>query len=281
MFELAPVARNILVEEMCDMMIVLDANNRVMDFNLAAQVLLTIDAKLAIGQPAEQVIQPWQQIFSRLEDKRARKEEIELKFDQQSCDYELTVTYLRAGSQQVLGRMLLLHDITEYRRRADEMRFLSNYDKLTGIYNWNYFETEMLRLQQTKQNPIGVIVADVDSLGKINESLGRTEGDRLLCSLADVLRKSFRLSDIVARIGGDEFAALLPGADAEMSGVILDRVVQRLEERNAEMPDLPIGLSIGIATSTEQVTLTAAFKLADKRMFERKGNNSIPLADKE
>ena len=81
-------------------------------------------------------------------------------------------------------------DVTEKRKREEEMRYLSFHDVLTGLYNRAFFEEEIQRLDRGRHLPLSLIFLDVDGLKEVNDSLGHEEGDRLLGEIAQVLRKS-------------------------------------------------------------------------------------------
>ena len=151
----------------------------------------------------------------------------------------------------------------------EQLRAQSIHDGLTGIYNRTYFEEELKRLENSREFPVGIIVADVDDLKLVNDNLGHAIGDELLRRTTSLLHIVFRAGDVLARIGGDEFAVLLPRTEPETVIQILGRVIAKLAEYNEANPDMPIKLSIGIS-SAEQGNLTEAFVLADQRMYADK-----------
>ena len=109
-----------------------------------------------------------------------------------------------------IGFVALSRDITEYRKKEEEIKYLSYHDQLTGLYNRRFYEEELKRLDTTRNLPIAIIMGDVNGLKVVNDSLGHAKGDELLKKVAHAITKGCREGDIVARHGGDEFVVLLP-----------------------------------------------------------------------
>ena len=167
----------------------------------------------------------------------------------------------------VVGALL---DISERKRSETKLRYLSTHDMLTGIYNRAYFDEELDRLKKGRKFPVSIVMADVDMLKESNDQLGHAAGDELLKHTAEVFKGAFRREDVAARIGGDEFAALLPNTDETALVEAMERLQQHLASSNAENPDNPLSLSIGAATAHSSEELMAAWRLADQRMYLQK-----------
>ncbi|MBI3942893.1 MAG: PAS domain S-box protein [Chloroflexi bacterium] len=164
-----------------------------------------------------------------------------------------------------------IQDFTERKQAEENVRYLSTHDPLTGLYNRTYFEEELGRLQQSRRYPVGIVVADMDGLKTINDSLGHAAGDQALQQAAETLKRAVRAEDMVARIGGDEFVVLLPNTD----GATVDKAVARmrayLRTRATGNFDGPaFNLSIGKATAEKGEMLAEALKAADERMYQEK-----------
>jgi two-component system, cell cycle response regulator len=158
-------------------------------------------------------------------------------------DERLEVEAARAGAQDYLvrGRFdgpLLAHALryaVERDRLRSALRDLLLLDDLTGLYNRRGFvtlATHDLRLARRERQALLVAFADLDDLKGINDTLGHAEGDRALRDMAGILRRTFRESDLIARIGGDEYAVLVRTADAESVRVLKQRLNNELQEFN-------------------------------------------------
>lgn len=190
--------------------------------------------------------------------------------------------YLDCRSNPVLdenGNTIMVveqfYDVTERRLMEERLRHLSLHDPLTGLYNRYYFEQELRRAEGTRQVPIGVIVCDVDGLKLVNDTLGHDAGDALLVATAAVLKQSFRQGDMIARVGGDEFAVLLPGSGPEIVEEAGDRLREAVANYNATEPEMALSISVGFAVAGESpVNLKELFREADNNMYRAKLHRS-------
>jgi diguanylate cyclase (GGDEF)-like protein len=156
------------------------------------------------------------------------------------------------------------------KRTEDRLRYLSVHDALTGLYNRLYFEEEMARLDRGRQFPVSILLADMDGLKSINDTYGHAAGDETLRQAAAVLRSVFRAEDGLARIGGDEFAVLLPQTGAEAAAQALDRARRAAAElKPSDCPITP-RLSFGCATASRHQSILEAYKQADREMYKDK-----------
>lgn len=176
---------------------------------------------------------------------------------------------------RVSGKMVLYgigQDITERKEAEEQMKYLSLHDPLTGLYNRAYFEQEMRRLEKGRRVvPAGIVMCDVDGLKLINDSLGHSAGDQLLKIAAEVLKKSFRDVDMVARVGGDEFAILLSSFKRTAVESACRRIREAIAGYNTASPAFPLSMSIGCAYRSDiSGSMDDLYKEADNNMYREK-----------
>jgi len=163
----------------------------------------------------------------------------------------------------------IVTDITERRLAEEEIKYLSFYDKLTGLYNRAVFEEELKRLDTARELPLSLIMGDVNGLKLVNDALGHQHGDKLLVTAADILKKFCRHEDVVARWGGDEFIVLLPGCDNLSAAKVFDRIKHACKR----IDGLPFqtSMSLGLASKNHPgQNIREIIKEAEDKMYRNK-----------
>jgi diguanylate cyclase (GGDEF)-like protein len=159
----------------------------------------------------------------------------------------------------------------------NELKALALTDDLTCLYNRRAFlalATQQIRLMRRRKQGLLLFFADVDDFKNINDTFGHLEGDHALVRIADALEQTFRDSDIIAWMGGDEFAVLAPEASYQDQEVILSRLVSSLRESNAVETRYQLSLSVGVARSDSDhyVSTGGLLEQADAAMYQEKRN---------
>ena len=268
--EIVPIARDTVVEGMNDGVIVLDARDQVLDVNHAAERILGRPAKQLLGATASDVFPAWRDLRLSAGVAEDTRTEIAIGSDGALRHFELRVSPLLGRRKALVGHVVIARDVSERKETEEKLRFLSGHDPLTGLRNRLSFETELARLERSFHYPVSIVMLDLDGLKGTNDAQGHSAGDVLLRRTADILESSFRLEDVVARVGGDEFSVLLPNTSALAAEKALARVRGQLEADNDRHPEAPLRVSIGVATADSPRSLDEVWKVADALMYAQK-----------
>lgn len=161
-------------------------------------------------------------------------------------------------------------------RRAHEyerLLRLAGSDELTGIANRRTFNAALRReLSRTSRDgrPVALLLIDVDGLKAINDGLGHSEGDRALQLVARSTSESVRHGDLVARIGGDEFAVLLPNTELPMAQTVARRISDRLARLHDPKSEPTVRVSIGAAVANDVTARSDLLRAADAELYRHK-----------
>jgi diguanylate cyclase (GGDEF)-like protein len=163
-----------------------------------------------------------------------------------------------------------LTDITARKKAEAYLEYLGTHDVLTQLHNRTYYRDELARLQRRRLTQVTVLMIDVNGLKSINDQLGHNAGDAMLRRAGEVLLQAVEKPSAVARIGGDEFAVLMPGADEDAGAKLVDEINRLVALNNQVYAPVALELSIGVATSLPGELLELTIKRADQELLDAK-----------
>ena len=199
---------------------------------------------------------------------------------------ELSVTLVRDAQGRPIHYLAQMQDVSARKQAENQLQYLADHDHLTGLFNRRRFEEELERqLSLAARYATGgaVLEIDLDDFKHVNDTLGHAAGDDLIAAVAGALSERLRATDMLARVGGDEFSVLLPMADADRAREVAEDVVATIS-RTTEGSINPLSASIGVTTfdGTENLTAEQLRIEADMAMYEAKeaGRGLVAVYDR-
>lgn len=235
--DLIPIARDIVMDKIPDMVFVVDSYDRVLDANAEAEKWLGLSQQDIVGRDPMDVFRKWPQLINRILATEETREEIEIPGDT-TRTLEVIVTPIYDELDVLKGRVVMAYDIThrknmenELKRTNEALRARINEvevlraqlqeqairDPLTGAFNRRFLAESLdkeISKAERKGMPVSIVMMDVDHFKKFNDTYGHKYGDAVLQDLAMFIINDSRLGDIVCRYGGEEFVILMPNAEA-------------------------------------------------------------------
>ena len=265
-----------LFDESTEAIALLDNENKVLKINQSFKNLFGYSLSEAKGKDIDSLIVPENKKVEgekytqrALNNKDIKAESIRQTKDGKKINVSIHAFPISLEEGQI-GLYAIYNDITQRKKEEQEIKYLSFHDQMTGLYNRRYFESEMERLDNSRLLPISIIMSDIDGLKKVNDQYGHAKGDEYIKVVAEEIKKAVRSEDILARVGGDEFAILLPKTDQGEVEKIEQRIQRNIEKLNDNY-DYPISISTGFAVKEEKDTdLEDIFKSADYLMYKMK-----------
>ncbi|MDE7476663.1 MAG: GGDEF domain-containing protein [Lachnospiraceae bacterium] len=153
-------------------------------------------------------------------------------------------------------------------------------DELTQLHNRRYCTEYMNKLKEEKGLEYTVICFDLNNLKIVNDTYGHAKGDVLIKSAADVIAKTFESYGIVARMGGDEFVAIIQTADETKLTSLMQQFVENIDQKNRTVQDLNMSIAYGYASGSQSNSdIEKVYQIADDNMYEKKKQMKAPLAE--
>ncbi|HEU4460794.1 MAG TPA: EAL domain-containing protein [Methylibium sp.] len=196
-----------------------------------------------------------------------------------------TASSIRDAAGASIGMVLVLHDVTEQRRLANEMIHRASHDALTGLINRTEFEARLARVLQRRSEPQehALLFLDLDQFKLVNDACGHAVGDELLRQVSRMLKQAIRSRDTLARLGGDEFGILLEHCTVEQAQRVAQKICDRMDDFRFvhEQRRFRLGTSIGLVplTAHDWATPDALLQAADTSCYAAKeaGRNRVHL----
>jgi len=269
-----------------DAIVTLDAHHRIVEWNPGAERLFGYSREETIGQNIDHLVtnpDVFEEATGFTQTVMGGKElppteAVRYRKDGSPVDVLLAGSPILVGDE-LIGAVAVYTDITARVRMEEALRAMALLDELTGLYNRRGFFTlgqQQLKTAHRTKRRMVLLFADLDGMKRINDTFGHPEGDRALIETADVLRETFRESDIIARIGGDEFVVLAIETNGFPAEVLTHRLQENLEARNARGDRrYKLSLSVGLARYDPEspCSIDDLLTQADRLMYERKRGN--------
>lgn len=283
-----PVIRDRVVEQLREGVVVIKPNGTIIDINGAALQILNAQREDIPSKPITDYVQsvPLTNLNSR------QRNNVELTLNQRA--YDVTSSKLDPTSDDS-DIVFVFRDVTERREAQSrlqqlkiELEEMAHTDALTGLQNRRLFisrlgeEAERVRRHGST---LSVLIFDLDHFKQINDTYGHDAGDEVLKSVSAVALDVKRITDVAARVGGEEFAMLLPETDAAGALHVASRLREGIEKsktRAADKSRIQVTASVGVATVTRgNRDIEKILKLADNALYEAKhaGRNQVCTAD--
>lgn len=244
-----------LFENSPEAIIIANGQTQILNVNRSFEQIFQYSYQEAIGQRIVDLIVPntkkdeyWNSDQLVRQGKMPRGETVRMRKDGSLVQVGY-VSFPIEYDEKPVGYYVIYTDITARKEAEEKLRYISYHDSLTGLYNRSFFE---LKMQEYETNPpeyLGMIVCDIDGLKIINDTLGHKAGDKFLLKTSELLSIHLKETDILARIGGDEFVILLPGYKKQEVNDLVDKIRQTIKDHNNNIAVGQMLLNVSMGSS--------------------------------
>jgi len=277
LFNIHPLARDLVFEQMRDAAFVVAEDGAIVDSNAAARELFSTLVPDMGGDTLQSILSVYPEFGAASEETLSNPVVAISRSDGASRSLEIRRSEITSRSGRLIGQVYTLVDITESKYLQDRLEELASTDELTGLPNRRrFFELAAVELERARRHarPIGFAIMDMNKFKDINDRLGHHAGDEALRLAARLCADTLRSCDVVCRIGGDEFAFVFPECDETGAAAAADKIraVIGAATFTSGASLVTLSASIGSIGSVGPVhpDLEEMLATADRRMYQQK-----------
>ncbi|OCA82883.1 histidine kinase N-terminal 7TM domain-containing diguanylate cyclase [Pseudobacillus wudalianchiensis] len=283
---LAPIARDRVFESMRDGVVVINSAHQIIDYNQAAESILSQLNSSSIGKNIEAILGEENQAIPYQYDNQKEEQEFEwINKETHKC-YHVRVTPMFNDKKIMIGHIIVLSDITAQKTLEDQLKKLAYTDGLTQIYNRSYFivkSQECMKQAIEKEKPLSILLFDIDYFKKINDRYGHSIGDSAICHVVSICKKHLQPTDVFGRYGGEEFVICLPYTAIHEAGRRAEKIRAHLTASPLQTDKGPLAITASFGVTemrTAADTMDELLQEADQALYSSKesGRNAVHLA---
>lgn len=274
MFDLGPMAYQLVIQNMQDGVVVINKNERMVSLNSAAYEIIGTTEAEALGEPIDKIIPFWDTLNHNERNIYTHPLEINNENEQH---YEILISPIFSKPEKIIGQVITLRNVTQRVKLQQETQVLASTDSLTNVLNRRAFFNSMgeaLQASMKSKTSLTFIMFDIDNFKEINDQHGHHFGDKTLVKVAETCMEHLRKREILGRYGGDEFCVLLPETNIEQTKTIANRLFQAISTLNfsSNEKNVILNVSMGIAVyyGKEKVDIGDILNTADKALYKAK-----------
>lgn len=269
----------------------LSRDGKIQSWNKGAQNITGYAEQEIVGQPYARLFTEFAQrdgspnkslSFAR-ENRHCRSEYVRIHKSGREYNVEATLDAMRSENGEIMGFVEVFHDITDQKQREEKLYRQATRDVMTGVYNRGHFTelaTQEVERARRFSEPLSAILMDIDHFKKVNDTYGHEVGDKTIISLAKTSADFLRKIDFIGRIGGEEFAIILPRANKEPAFEMAQRLRLKLSEQKIAAPERTFSytVSMGVASLRSHTKdLAELLRNADAALYKakREGRNRV------
>ncbi len=284
--EIRTLARETIFENNYTGMVVLGPGKRIIDYNKAAEKFFEAINISLNHYPIERILDREPKLLEIFESENNR--DFSLVIDGEERFFEIDAVPLGDQNDGNTRMLKSIRDVTEERKVQEKLKFLATVDSLSGLYNraefMNLAKNEFAGAKRNDEE-LALLIMDLDNFKIINDTFGHAAGDEMIRRMGNIIRTSFRKTDIAGRIGGEEFAVVLKNASLEEAEKIAEEFRETVANRKMiyGKQEISITISIGVvairANAHNINDIEDVLKMADDALYKAKskGRNCVAI----
>lgn len=281
LFDVSPIVRDRIFESMKDGIIVTNPEGIIIDFNPAAQEFIPNLSREWVGKYLLKMIPSLETSLNE------NPETILLSLENKEGNqfYEIRQVPITNTTGKKIGIAWYIRQITEQKKLLEQLKFYAERDSLTGIWNrrkWIELAEYEVRRAERYKRPLSLIYIDIDHFKNINDLIGHIAGDKVLSDFTKLISSQIRENDIFGRIGGEEFAIILPETNKENAKIVAERLLKVTADNKIKFSNIEVSITISIGVTAyecdvEGISLEELMRKGDRALYEAKrlGRNRI------